>query len=171
MRGGISLAAALALPAAVESRHLILFLTACAIAGTLILQGAPLPWLVRRLRLDKEAVKERSESGESERRARMEAISAALQEIESCGDEAARIRDEYSRRLRVLQQGNAEETDVSGSGIQSRWAQISLEALHAERKKVVELHRREEIAEPVLHRIERDMDLRELRLKAIRDES
>jgi CPA1 family monovalent cation:H+ antiporter len=170
MRGGISLAAALSLPTSVQSRHLILFLTACAIAGTLILQGAPLPWLVRRLRLDEEAAKERNESGDSERWARIEGISAALQKIESCGEEADRIRNEYSRRQRVLKEGNAEETDASATGFKSGWAQISLDALHAERNKVVELHRRGEIAEQVLHRIERDLDLRELRLKAIRDE-
>ena len=171
MRGGISLAAALSLPAAIESRHLLLFLTACVIAGTLILQGGPLPWLVRYLHLDDEAMAEHRESSDSERRARIEAIHAALEEIEACGEEAARIRDEYKRRLQLLREGGAGEEDIAATGFHTRWLQISLDAVRAERKKVVQLHQQAKIPEEVLHRIERDMDLRELRLKAIRDDS
>ena len=49
MRGVVSLAAAFALPADFPSRDLILFLTFCVIAATLIGQGLTLPWLIRHL--------------------------------------------------------------------------------------------------------------------------
>jgi NhaP-type Na+/H+ or K+/H+ antiporter len=80
-RGGISLAAALALADQIPSRTLLIFLTACVIAGTLILQG----WPLRR---------EGSQARDLERLARMEAIKAAIEELEHSGDKPAHIRDE-----------------------------------------------------------------------------
>ena len=49
MRGVVSLATALALPARFPARDLIVFLAFCAILATLVLQGTTLGWLIRRL--------------------------------------------------------------------------------------------------------------------------
>src|ERR671917_663243 len=51
MRGVVSLAAALALPAEFPGRDIILFLAFCAILATLVLQGTTLGPLIRRLNL------------------------------------------------------------------------------------------------------------------------
>ncbi|MFY7874633.1 MAG: cation:proton antiporter, partial [Pirellula sp.] len=51
MRGVVSLAAALALPADFPFRTLILFVVFVVILGTLVVQGVSLPWLVRVLQL------------------------------------------------------------------------------------------------------------------------
>jgi Na+/H+ antiporter len=56
LRGVVSMAAAFALPLAVDgavfpARDLILFITFVVILGTLVLQGLTLPWVIRRLRL------------------------------------------------------------------------------------------------------------------------
>ncbi|HEY4790210.1 MAG TPA: Na+/H+ antiporter [Actinomycetes bacterium] len=49
MRGAVSLAAALALPLSFPQRNLIIFVTFGVILATLVLQGLTLPWLIRRL--------------------------------------------------------------------------------------------------------------------------
>lgn len=67
MRGGVSLAAALAIPTAitnidhVDLRDLIVFLTFCVIITTLLLQGLTLPWLLKKLGIDQLG---KSESGQ-----------------------------------------------------------------------------------------------------------
>jgi Na+/H+ antiporter len=59
MRGGISLAAALAVPllpavaGSANSRDLLIFLVFCAIAATLLLQGLTLPWLLKAIGISK----------------------------------------------------------------------------------------------------------------------
>jgi monovalent cation/hydrogen antiporter len=171
MRGGISLAAALSLPAQFGRRGLMLFLTACVIAGTLILQGGPLPAIVRRLRLNEDARREESESTGSERRARIAGIRAALKRLEDCGTEAARIRDEYQHRLELLQKGASGEADILTSGFQKRRVELALDGIDAERLEILERFRHRELNEHVLSRIQRDLDLREARLKMILDKS
>jgi CPA1 family monovalent cation:H+ antiporter len=49
MRGALSLAAALSIPAAVAHRNVILFLTFTTILGGLLLLAVPFPWLLDRL--------------------------------------------------------------------------------------------------------------------------
>lgn len=167
MRGGISLAAALSLAIAIPSRGLIIFITACVIAGTLILQGGPLPFLLRALKLDEDAKDEREASKGLERKARIESIDAALKDLEECGEEAASIRDEYRRRLELLRRGSNEEADIGPAGYARNRVHIRLEALRAERGKILSLRREGKLPEYVSHRIERDLDLREVRLQQL----
>ena len=54
MRGVVSLAAALALPAHFPGRDIIVFLAFCAIFATLVVQGLTLGWVIRRLGLEEE---------------------------------------------------------------------------------------------------------------------
>jgi NhaP-type Na+/H+ or K+/H+ antiporter len=54
MRGVVSLATALALPARFPGRDMIVFLAFCAIFATLVLQGTTLGWVIRRLGLEQE---------------------------------------------------------------------------------------------------------------------
>jgi CPA1 family monovalent cation:H+ antiporter len=168
MRGGISLAAALSLAVQVPARNLIIFITACVIAATLILQGGPLPFLVRVLRLEEDAREEQGEAQGLERQARMEAIEEAIGTLEHSGDKADRVRDEYKHRLDMLRRHSNEETDVGPAGYRKGQLQIRLDALAAERQAVVKMHRQGRLPEHVLHRIERDLDLREVRLQQLR---
>ena len=86
MRGGVSLAAALAIPletdagSPVASRDLIIFLTYAVILATLVLQGLSLPWLIRRLGLQ-DAGEDRGEL-----KARVLAAKAAIRRIEELHD-------------------------------------------------------------------------------------
>lgn len=77
LRGAVSLAAALALPAAVPERPLLIFLTISVIFATLVGQGLSLPWLIRRLGVKDDGVA----AGESLQASRA-AVEAALEQLD-----------------------------------------------------------------------------------------
>ena len=89
MRGAVSLAAALAVPVAIEGerfdvRDLILFITFAVILATLVAQGLTLGPLIRALRLKDEG----NQGTLMELRARLEGARAALERLERlCDDE------------------------------------------------------------------------------------
>jgi len=88
VRGGISLAAALAIPAfvlkgyAVDPRDLLIFLVVSIIIVTLVLQGLSLPFILRKLGVDKIGQSERYSEHMSELQARAQMITAALHWLE-----------------------------------------------------------------------------------------
>lgn len=164
MRGGISLAAALSLSDALPARPLILFITACVIAGTLILQGGPLPFLLRRLGIDEDANAEGRASTRAEARAREAAIRSALDALATYGAKANLLRERYEHQLSLVSRGG-EEGETAPAFHREELVCMNLEAIAAERKTVIELHRKGQIPEHVLHRIERDLDLNEVRLR------
>src|SRR5262249_18934825 len=87
MRGVVSLAAALALPIALDNgkpfheRDLVIFLTFCVILSTLVFQGLTLPLLVRWL-----GVKERH-TDQHERDARLKIAHAALAHLNKLAEQ------------------------------------------------------------------------------------
>ncbi|HEX7360998.1 MAG TPA: Na+/H+ antiporter [Bryobacteraceae bacterium] len=167
MRGGISLAAALSLSTEVPDRNLILFITACVIVGTLILQGGSLPFLLRKLELDKDARLERGEARDLEHVARMEAVAGALESLGHRGTEAVPIREEYEHRLSMLQRDETEMQDVGPAGYRKDLLRIRIDALAVERGKILTMHREGRLPERVMRRIEHDLDLREVRLRQL----
>lgn len=164
MRGGISLAAALSLSRRIPHRDLMVFITACVIAATLILQGGPLPFFLRLLKLDEDARKEGRQGMRLEVRARAAALMAALKELEKNGSASDRLRGEYEHRLELLKHGDMDGETGSG-GDHDQQVRMQLDAIAAERRTVIALHRERKLPEYVLHRIERDLDLREVRLR------
>ncbi len=107
MRGGVSLAAALAIPLATDAgepfpgRSLILFLTFAVIFGTLVVQGLTLPLVIRLLHLEDDG----EDYARDEARARIHAASSALLRLEELADEdwvrpdtAERVRASYGFR-------------------------------------------------------------------------
>lgn len=164
MRGGISLAAALSLVASTPNRNLILLITAFVIAGTLILQGGPLPLLLRKLKLDVDARHETHESTHQERKARMAGIKAALDKLGKTGREGERLRSEYQHRLRLLQCGEDPESGIGPTGYRQEHIKLHLDAIAAERQAILAMYRQGKLPEHVLHRVERDLDLVEVRL-------
>jgi CPA1 family monovalent cation:H+ antiporter len=96
MRGAVSLAAALALPADFPERDLIVFLTFAVIVATLIGQGLTLPLLIRRLGLVSRGEQEELLVIETRRRLTM----VALAEIDEA-DRSRRFPDEVVERIRL----------------------------------------------------------------------
>jgi len=161
MRGALSLAAALSIPASVAHRDEILFLTFMTILATLVVLGIPLPWLLERLGFGPHAVT--PEELET-RRALTETALRRLDELERAdGDDPAAIaavRQLYEVRVDQLQgyPGNGE------LGLE-HYNDVRRDVLAAER---TELRRREReglIDFSVARKIERQLDYEESGLR------
>jgi Na+/H+ antiporter len=174
MRGGISLAAALAVPVTIggerfDERDLILFITFAVILATLVLQGLTLAPLIRALRL-----KGDDNAGTlMELKARLEAAHAALGRLEQLCATDQRIsprsqeqmREYYEDRIRRytagLEAGGTTEEYAEGS---AAWRDWRRDLISAERDAIVSLRDGGEISPEIMRRIERDLDLEESRI-------
>lgn len=174
MRGVVSLAAALALPlvtntgAPFPDRDLVIFLTFCVILVTLVLQGLTLPLLIRRLKVVDDGNTEREEM-----EARLKAAEAAMERLEeliaenNTLKESAMVqwlRSEYEERIRqycdvciAMDTGNYEQL--------AALKVLQREAVATERRIVVKLRNQGMINDEVLHRLEHELDLEEVRLR------
>jgi monovalent cation/hydrogen antiporter len=173
MRGGVSLAAALAIPFSTHSgapfpnRDLIVFLTFAVILVTLVLQGLTLPLLIRRFRLPVDDTEDREEL-----RARLAAVKAALGRLEELSredwtrdDTVDRLRRAYDYRKRRFA---ARAGKVEDDGYEERslaYQRLVRELLDVQRRALVDLRNQGEISDSVLRRVERDLDLEDTRLE------
>jgi CPA1 family monovalent cation:H+ antiporter len=166
LRGAVSLAAALALPANFPERHLILLITFAVILVTLVGQGLTLPFIVRRAGWDG-----MEPDGDEATLARTAAYQAGLAEVE-------RVRpawpghqplfDRLESGLRDRSQHLAtEDPDETAERSQERieHEQIQLGIIGAQRTAVIELRDRGQINDQTLRTIERELDLEELRME------
>lgn len=182
MRGAVSLAAALALPLAINGggafpeRDLIVFLAFSVILATLLAQGLSLPLLIRWLGVD-----DRDEELEGEEvEARLRATEAALERLDELEQEdwaiegtIERMRGMHRYRLRrYTARSAAGEFDggIDGDGIDYEtrseiYQRLLREVLEAQREKVIELRDRGEINDDILRRIENELDLEDSRLE------
>ena len=174
MRGAVSLAAALALPlttdegGAFPDRDLILFLAFCVILATLVGQGLTMPLIIRLLGLETDRISEKEET-----KARIRAAEAALARLEELVDEDW-VRPETAERMRGLYSFRrnrfAARFDQADDGaIEERslaYQRLRRELLDAERQMLEELRREGVITDQVMQRVERDLDLEDLRLDA-----
>ena len=171
MRGGVSLAAALTVPAFVDgrafaARDLILFITFSVILATLVLQGLTLPSLIKALRLEGE------EDRLAELRARLKGASAALGRLEQICTENGLppeteqgMRDYYEDRIQRyedgIEAGGVTEEYAASSAAWRRWRRDLIEA---EREAIIQMRDGGEISPETMRRIERDLDLEESRI-------
>ncbi len=175
MRGVISLATALALPLTVAGgapfpeRERVLVLTFVVIFATLVGQGLTLGPLIKRLDLQDDGGEER-EAAEVELRTARAAL-ARLEELEVeewvMPEKAERIRSEYEFRVerlvaRCAGDGAAAEYDQHRDG----YHRLLTELLTSERHEAIALRNRRVISDDVLHRVEHQLDLAQLRLEA-----
>jgi CPA1 family monovalent cation:H+ antiporter len=170
MRGVVSLAAALALPAvladgsAFPQRDVMVFLTFCVIVVTLVLQGITLPPLIRALGLASAGGANCEE--QEARRIVTEAAVTYLEDAHDTGGEGSEeiyedLIDHYRQRLASLTPGEASEAEAAHH---SRHVEVSLEALRVERETSIRLRNEGRISDEVLRKIERELDLNESRM-------
>ena len=170
MRGVVSLAAALALPAVLADgspfphRDLIVFLTFCVIFVTLVLQGLTLPPLIRAVGLARAAA-----PNCEEKQARRIVIEAAVSHLANAKGkdrkEFAELYEDlarhYSQRLASLEAG---ENDDGDGADHARHVTLELEALRVERETAIQLRDEGRINDEVLRRLERELDFSESRI-------
>jgi CPA1 family monovalent cation:H+ antiporter len=167
MRGGVSLAAALAIPVKdFPDRDLVVFVAYAVIVITLVLPGLTLAPLLRRLGLV-ESEDDRREKAE----ARARITQAALERLDELDDDAPehvvqRLRDRYGSRLERLEarmEGDDDEhgqTDVAVAG------RLLAEMIDAEREVLKAMRAERAFPAEVLKEIEHELDLDESRLQA-----
>jgi monovalent cation/hydrogen antiporter len=170
LRGAVSLAAALALPADFPARDQLLFITFVVIFVTLVLQGLTLPAVIRWSGVHDDGAEAREEL-----LARRRATEAALERLDELEDEewtrddtVERMRGMYRYRVRRLNARAGEQDDGDGDDYEYRsrtYQKMVRSVLDAQRAAVVELRNRGEISNDVMHRIERELDLEDERLE------
>ncbi len=174
MRGVVSLAAALALPMTVAGgapfpgRELVIFLTFCVILATLVGQGLTLPLLIRALGLSADGSEEREEAY-----ARATAAEAAVARIDELEEEwpshrelIDQLRARYGHRSRHIQVVNGAAGDLTVDREWFEHQEIIRAVIAAERLAVLSLHDDGAISDDVLYRVQRDLDLAEVRMEA-----
>ncbi|HET9436480.1 MAG TPA: Na+/H+ antiporter [Candidatus Limnocylindrales bacterium] len=168
MRGVVSLAAALALPLDFPERDLLIFLTFGVILATLVGQGLTLPLVIRGLGIVGDDGDEQEEA-----QARQVAAEAAVRRIDELAAEwpghlelIETLRGQYGHRARDLEIHHAEgPTDESEQELLEHRA-IRRGVIDAEREALDGLREAGAIRDEIYRRLERDLDLDELRMEA-----
>lgn len=166
LRGAVSLAAALALPANFPERDLILLITFAVIIVTLVGQGLTLPYFVRRAGFATSDL-----DGDEPTLARETAYRAGLAEI----DRQRALWADHKPLLDRLESGLQDRTQHLATSDPTETAernqeheehqQIQLAVIGAQREAVIELRDSREINDETLRLIERELDLEELRME------
>jgi Na+/H+ antiporter len=179
MRGVDSLAAALALPlltatgAPFPKRNLIIFLTFAIILFTLVVQSLSLPWLIRVLHM--QAAEDASPCEEDE--ARFRAVKVAMAKLdEITADPAvhasttAHLRHYYDDRYKDLSircgtgtDGPTTDLDPEIRARLEHVVHLHRELIYTEREHVTSLRNQGSISDEVYRKIERDLDLEEVK--------
>ena len=177
MRGAISLAAALAIPLMTRTglpfpqRDLMIFLTFCVIVSTLLLQGLSLPWLIRYFRVDQEGRQERAAAGHQEIEARRQAAEASLALLAARRKDGTypealldRLEEQYRDRntqFRAHLDGDHDGAVQHGT----HRFNVQTELIETDRQTMLQMRRSGVIDDDLLRRIEKDLDLQEMRLR------
>ena len=166
MRGGVSLAAALAIPAHVPDRELAILLAYGVVLVTLVVPGLTLAPLIRALGLGQSEERRRQEV-----EARMRLTHAALERFDELGEhgelpaeDLERLRDRYQARLDRLR-GRLE---AAGGHPDHRTeaAEAQIEALEAERDLLAEMRRERAFPADLLRELEAEIDIDEARVRS-----
>lgn len=165
MRGIVSLAAAIALPFSfpngtpLEGRNEIIFITFVVILLTLLIPGLSLPALLRRLKIhryseDKEAVKIRDQLAKiAEEKLRRLLNSHEITEIEFNF-----LNAYFNAQTRVHEMSHAAENHLQNI------EKARLHVIQAQRKKLLDLWKMNEIDDKLLNHLENELDMVEVHI-------
>ena len=150
MRGIVSLAAAMALPAGFPFREVIVLTAFAVVLGTLVIQGLTLKPLLRALNLhDDDPV------GHEVEVARERALRAGLATLQDDGSAVAKlVRQEFTTRLANVSQ--------SREGARSAHDELHSGALRAARDTVLAMRDNHEIGDNAFHQLEEEFDWLEM---------
>ena len=176
IRGVISLAAALSLPmllpdgSAFPARNLIIYLTFCVIIATLLFLGLPLPWIIRKLKIQPHSIV--AEEYEVRTAILNSTIDHLDQNIEKIKDEFRdKIKRKYDYKLKRIQKtdlppgyfGNLKPA-ITPENIFNEYSQLEVDVISVERRLLQNMYRKGKVSEEIVRKIERELDLEEGRL-------
>lgn len=170
MRGGVSLAAALAIPLETAAgpfpfRDLLIFLTFVVLLVTLVGQGGTLPWLIRVLRIKDDGAATREER--LALRATARAGLECLQQLQSEQKYPAEILDLHRRRLETRVEEFGDGAAMHAAHKTTLFREAQRELLEAQRAKLLELGEKRKIDNTVLRRLQRVFDLQLVELQVL----
>ncbi len=155
MRGIVSLAAALALPAGFPFRDLIVWTAFCVVLGTLVIQGLTLKPLLRAL-----ALRDDDPVGQERRAARERALKAGLASLQHDPSPAAdAVRQEFTAHL---EHDHEDDDGHGGEGPGAEHTRLHREALAAARQAVLAMRDSDEIGDDAFHEVEEELDWLEM---------
>jgi CPA1 family monovalent cation:H+ antiporter len=163
MRGVVTLAAVLVLPADLEHRTVLILAAMVVVGGTLTLQGFTLPALVRLLRVQGPDQREDALNQASLMQLATSAGVGRLQELRTDNDPpevVAMLKRRTQERGLAAWERLGRPTSEAATPSQ-RYAQLRLAMLEAERAKVLELRRGGEYAHEVLSEVLDRLDVEE----------
>jgi len=174
LRGTVTLAAALSIPIALPDgspfpgRDLVIFLSFCVIAATLLLQGTTMAWLIRKLGVREDGIRQKED-----RLARTTAVDAGLKrlkEIKLGPDKQNEVTAlnlviaEYEQRLSELAADGDAQTTARLRNLAGY--HFRFDALRAERRAIDDLWRRDVISDEVHRPLQQLLDHEEAMLQA-----
>lgn len=171
-RGAVSLAAALAVPATVESgapfpnRDLIIFVVSGVIVVTLVLQGLLLPAIVRwaRLPVDGQPDEERQLAQITATEEALDALAGMAADLDADESAVTRLQAEFEEHLRVLRAGERAD-DQPILRAEQDYRALRLRLLAHKRATIVRLRDERRIDDTVLRTLQAQLDIEELRLQ------
>jgi CPA1 family monovalent cation:H+ antiporter len=149
MRGIVTLAAALALPADFPMRGLIVLTAFSVVLGTLLIQGLTLKLLLRAFKL-----RDGDPVANEVRAARNRALQAALAELPNDPSAAVGLVRENLR----IQLGTADRGDDPSGPFSFEYARAYRSALQSARRTVLAMRDSGEIGDDAFHTLENDLD-------------
>ena len=167
MRGVVSLAAALALPAAFPGRDFILLATFAVILVTVIVQGATLAPLIRWLRFERAPAVARSTYAEDVARVHLVAAQIAAVEELSRTETGEHRHPRLLEQLRFRQAAIQRSIDAEGAlaGVRTDHFATLLDGIAAGRAELIRMFKVGEIDVEVLRALEKELDADEIRAR------
>lgn len=169
MRGVVSLAAALAIPATMDNglpfphRNLILFITFVAILLTLVVQGLTLPYFIRRTGVFDAFDNEKTE--EETRRKMKQGLKQHVYEL---------LKSKYENELnghvgmeKFLKQWEEKSKASDDSWMNAKTKALFIEVLESQREYLTELNKDPKINEEIIRQQLYQIDLEEERIKSV----
>ncbi len=185
MRGGISLAAALAVPTAtvnrgaIDLKDLLIFLVFCIITATLLIQGLTLPWLLRVLGITKIGLREKKDEYLAELNARKLMTKAGLHWLHdykaSMADDATQLEEvklqirEYQilkKRLDDMIQNHQENTIENAAYQFKCTVHIATQLIEIEKETLTALWHDAKISHTIRTKLLEQLDLHAKHLNA-----
>ncbi|HEY9154365.1 MAG TPA: Na+/H+ antiporter [Opitutaceae bacterium] len=174
MRGTVTLAAALSIPMLLPDgspfpgRDLVIFLSFCVVASTLLLQGTTMAWLIRKLGVREDGIRQKED-----RLARKTAVGEGLKRLKAI-TVAPEKRDELTALNLVIAEYEQRLSELAADGEARTTARLRnlagyhfrFDALQAERHAIDDLWRRDVISDEVHRPLQQLLDHEESMLQA-----
>jgi monovalent cation/hydrogen antiporter len=169
MRGVVTLAAVFVIPPEVPYRDVLVLIALVVVAGTLLLQGATLPYLVRRLGL---SGPDPREDALAEAETYQRAATAGLQRLEELVTDEDPEDVVERLRSRTLDRANAvwERLGSNDETPSQAYARLRVEMLQAERAQVLETRRIGGVPHEIIERVLASLDIEETVLDRVNEE-